>query len=121
MGLNWRLYWEKIKLQGEKTYSALKRAQMKFMKAFSIAMSAISYASIAFLAFGMIKEGIEWLRGYGDSASRAESEIAKMLRTQNDLNKEIADMMGGRKALRDMDFTADPLVWPRAPEEDVCN
>ena len=103
MGLNWRLYWEKIKLQGEKTYSALKRAQMKFMKAFSIAMSAISYASIAFLAFGMIKEGIEWLRGYGDSASRAESEIAKMLRTQKDLNKEIADMMGGRKALRDID------------------
>ena len=23
-----------------------------------------------------------------------------------------------RKALRDMDFTADPLVWPTAPEED---
>ena len=23
-----------------------------------------------------------------------------------------------RKALRDMDFTADPLVWPTPPEED---
>ncbi len=100
--LNWDVFWARVQAGGQKTMGTLKTMQIGMMKGFSMAMSALTYASIAYMAYEGIKEGINWFRDYSREAAGAESKISRLLSTQRDLNDEIKEMMVGAASLRDV-------------------
>ena len=100
--LNWDVFWARVQAGGQKAMTTIKTMQIGMMRAFSIAMSALTWASIGYMAFEGIREGINWLQGYTREAAGAESKISRLLSTQKDLNDEIKEMMTGAAALRDV-------------------
>ena len=100
--LSWDVFYAKVQIAGQKTMSALKSMQIGMMKAVGMAMSALTWASIGYIAYEGIKEGINWLRDYSRETNNAESKVSRLLSTQRDLNKEIKEMMSGAASLRDV-------------------
>ena len=110
MGFDFDIFAAKVRVGWEKTMHGMQVAVRGFVKGLNIAMSAISYLSVAFLLYDMAKQGLNWLQGYGAQANTAESEIARLLRTQRELTGELEKMGEGRSALNNTQAGFDTMV-----------